>query len=116
MNFLAHYLYGEMGLVSHQIVHVDRQNHTVTFSPYEKETALTRFCDGILWTTNELFENQKQAVLERLKSGPATSISELAAYISEENFLKPFSIPPITHLYTIEPQEGEIVLQEVIKL
>ena len=67
-TFLAHFIYGEKGLTGQHLLHVDTLHHTIALSPYEKETAGTRFCDGILFVANASFEVCKPQIIAELKA------------------------------------------------
>ena len=76
-TFLAHFIYGEKGLTGQHLLHVDTLHHTIALSPYEKETAGTRFCDGILFVANASFEVCKPQIIAELK---AQNIFTLSAH------------------------------------
>ncbi|CDA22455.1 putative uncharacterized protein [Bacteroides sp. CAG:144] len=117
-TFLAHFIYGEKGLTGQHLLHVDTLHHTIALSPYEKETAGTRFCDGILFVANASFEVCKPQIIAELKAQNIFTLSALASYLSDSSTLLPFCKPPISRLYAIipSPSNKEIYLQEILSL
>ena len=117
-TFLAHFIYGENGLTGRQRLNDDTLLHTIALSPYEKETAGTRFCDGILFVANASFEVCKPQIIAELKAQNIFTLSALASYLSDSSTLLPFCKPPISRLYAIVPSPAnkEIYLQEILSL
>lgn len=117
-TFLAHFIYWEKGLIGRHLLHADTVHHTIALSPYEKETAGTHFCDGILFVANASFEPSKSQIIAELKARNIFTLSALATYLSDSSALLPFCKPPISRLYTIipSPANREIYLQEILSL
>lgn len=116
--FLAHFVCWEKGVEPMSIICADPLLHTITVTPYEREVAGTRFCDGILIATNTLFEEVKSRIIIELKAKSLFSLSELAFHLSHSTLWADYCQPPICRLYAILPsqQAKDIALQEILLL
>lgn len=117
-RFLAHYVCWGKEVKPMSLMCVEPWLHTVTVSPYEREIAGTRFCDGILLATNASFEAEKHHILAELKAKGLFSLPVLAAYLADTSLLSRYCMPPVCHLYTLVPslQTKDISLHEILPL
>ena len=117
-DFLAHYLYTSKGLQEHAILHIDENTRHITTTPYEKEVANTRFCDGIILAVNSQFDRDKPFIINKISQTHSKSLSQLATTLTSISQLQECLLPPISVLYAlnINVATQELYLQEIVRL
>lgn len=117
-DFLAHYLYSNKGLQEHAILHIDENTRHITTTPYEKEVANTRFCDGIILVANCQFEENKLLIINEIAQTKPKSLSQLATTLTSISQLQDCLLPPISVLYSLNLNIAtqELYLQEIVRL